>query len=198
MRRIFIGAQAVFAEPIDPNLHTLNQSRKGALHGFGINREALRIQTFQMTAALTVKMRMGRMERIGPQTVNKRSPAAAEPLDQTVVHKKIEDPINRHPVYRCVALQGLVYITGGKREIIAAQNFQYAQAVFGNLEFTCLQKIGIITLLTHLGSSRVCTRLGVDRRRRFGTAAAAGRQAVDCQEKKKSDPGNQNNARARS
>lgn len=37
MQRIFVGFQAVFAHPVDPHFHALNQSRKGALHGFGIN-----------------------------------------------------------------------------------------------------------------------------------------------------------------
>ena len=37
MPRIFIGVKAVFAHAIDSHLHTLNQSRKGTLHRFGIN-----------------------------------------------------------------------------------------------------------------------------------------------------------------
>ena len=72
---------------------------------------------------------------VGPQAINKRSSAAAEPLDQAMVHKQIKDPINRHTVNRCVALEGLMYIPGRKGKIIVAQNLQYAKAVFGNLEF---------------------------------------------------------------
>jgi len=37
MRRLLVGFETVFAKPVDPHFHILNQSRKGALHRFGIN-----------------------------------------------------------------------------------------------------------------------------------------------------------------
>ena len=78
------------------------------------------------------------MVLVGPQAVNKRSSASANPLDQAVTHKQIKDPIYRHPVYRCAALEGFVYIPGRKRKIIIAQNLQNTEAVSGNLEFAFL------------------------------------------------------------
>ena len=81
---------------------------------------------------------MRRMVLVGSQTINKRSPAATKPLDQAMLHKQIQNPINRHTVYRCGALQGLMYIPGRKRKIIVTQNLQYANAVFSNFKFALL------------------------------------------------------------
>ena len=134
MQLIFISFEAVFAQSVDPYLHILNHSRKGALHRLDINMQTLRVQTLHTAAALTVKMRMGRMVSAGPQAINERTSATAEPLDQAMVHEQIKDSINRYTVYRCAALEGLMNICGRERKIIVTQNLQYAQAVFSDLE----------------------------------------------------------------
>ena len=68
------------------------------------------------------------------QTVIKCSAAGADAFNNTMVHQKVEDAIDRYSIDRAAALQSFINICRGKGKAVIAHNLQNAHPVGRNPE----------------------------------------------------------------
>ena len=109
---LFRVANAVFADAVNTHLHLVDSTRKGFPQVLDIDIEAVRIEAAHLPAAFALKVGVGAVVVIGCQAEVGRPSAGADAFDDTVGDQQVEDSVDRHPVDRAAALEGVVDVSG--------------------------------------------------------------------------------------
>lgn len=152
---LFVIFAAVFADTIDPDLHSGDFTGKSSLEQFRINMQEFRPQAIHLAAATAVEMGVRGMMSVWRQTIIGSPATGTQFLKNSVFNQQIENAVHRHPVNRLASTNHIVDIACRKGAAAAADHLQHLQAIGGCLKACRLKEFCVVTVLTH-GHTSIC------------------------------------------
>lgn len=94
---------------------------------------------------------MGGVVLVGSQTIVKCAAAAAETLDNSIFHQKVECPVNGDPIDMVVTDENLEDFLGIERPVVAADHFQNQQSMGSGLQPGVFKQLVVVAMVAHGG-----------------------------------------------